>query len=356
MIMNTIFVLLCVLIRQVTSQTDDIFPARILAHDNTISENSDLYVTCSTFGFKKAQMVYVYLCKDGLGTSVLTQQQEKYDTVFFIPRVGLHQSGNYSCVYSKTKYSPLEVAKSGHNTIQILVIANFLPADISVAGSSTVSAGDDVEFRCTFSQTLQTLGKCQLIQSYLRKNESIVYVQAFDVTRMEATFTIKSAVMRDSGHYSCVLLPSKCIPDNDKTPNGNNTVLLEVKVSLLVRVMTFCGVLTLILLLGLCLWAFRNKQAPSVMYNLCAEGRQPSANELEEQQEQEDGVDLESQDRESLCSGEDEWDEGDKAAEDAPFYEEVYSSIDEPPAREALRSLYTEPFKHEQKRSRDFPL
>ncbi len=107
--------------------------------------------------------------------------------------------------------------------------ANFLPADISVAGPSTVTEGDDVEFRCSVSDTLQTLGDCQLIHSYLMRNEIILQVQTFNVTQMKATFTIKGAVMRDSGHYDCVVLPSKCVQEREKTLNGNNRVLLEIR-------------------------------------------------------------------------------------------------------------------------------
>ncbi|XP_067351383.1 uncharacterized protein [Channa argus] len=333
--MSTIAVLLCALMMQVTSQTNvnvsDISPARILAQQKTVSENSDLHLTCSTFGFKKVQMVYVYLCKEGVGTSVLMQKHDQNDTVFIIPRVGRHHSGNYSCVYSKTKYSAIEVAKTGHNTIQILVIANFLPGDISFAGPSTVSEGDNVEFRCTLSETLQTLGECHLIQSYLRNNKSILQVQAFNVTRMEATFTIESAVMRDSGHYSCVLLPSKCIENHDTIPYGNNAVFIEVRVSLFVRVIISCGVIGLMLLLGACLWLIRNKQGQmidqSVVYNSCAASQQPSANVFEEPQEQTEGVDLESLDRESLNSEEEEWNEN-----DSPYYDDceeqgVYSMM-----------------------------
>lgn len=107
--------------------------------------------------------------------------------------------------------------------------ASFLPADISVVGRSTVSEGDDVEFRCTFSNTLHTLDECQLIQSYLRRNKSIIQVQVFNVTRKEATFTIGGAGMRDSGNYSCVVLPTQCIKEYDDILSGNNSVLLEVK-------------------------------------------------------------------------------------------------------------------------------
>lgn len=107
--------------------------------------------------------------------------------------------------------------------------ANFLPADISVSGPSSVSEGDNVELRCTVSDILQTLGNCELIHSYLKKNESVLQVQVFNVTRMEVTFTIGGAIKRDSGHYSCVVLPSKCFQDKDTIPDGYNTVFLEVR-------------------------------------------------------------------------------------------------------------------------------
>lgn len=84
-------------------------------------------------------------------------------------------------------------------------------------------------FKCIVSGPLQTLGECQLIHSYLMRNETILQVQAFNVARMEAKFTIEGAVVRDSGLYSCVVLPSKCIQEREKTLYGNNAVLVEVK-------------------------------------------------------------------------------------------------------------------------------
>lgn len=86
-----------------------------------------------------------------------------------------------------------------------------------------------MEFRCTFSNTLHTVDECQLIHSYLRRNESIVQVQVFNVTRKEATFTIGAAGIRDSGNYSCVVLPTKCIDEFDEILSGINSVILEVK-------------------------------------------------------------------------------------------------------------------------------
>lgn len=100
----------------------DIFPARILAQQKTISENSDLHVTCSTFGSKKATTVHVYLCKDDIGITEKIQKPDQTDTTFILSRVGLNQSGSYSCVYSVRNHSLSKVNKRGDNIIQILVI------------------------------------------------------------------------------------------------------------------------------------------------------------------------------------------------------------------------------------------
>ncbi|XP_078108691.1 uncharacterized protein LOC144519435 isoform X2 [Sander vitreus] len=350
-IMKTITILLCVLANQVTSPTKDIFPARILAQQKSISEDSDLYVTCSTFGFKKQMVVYVYFCKDDIWIDKKMQKPDQNDTTFTIRNVGLHHSGNYSCVYSSLNTLP-KVAMRGHNVIQILVISNFLPADISVAGQSTISEGDDVAFRCTVSDTLQTLGECQLIHSYLRRNESILQVQPFNVTRMEATFTIKGAVMRDSGHYSCVVLPSKCIREHEKTLHGNNAVLLKVTVIWVPPVFVSCGVITLMLLLGLSLWWIykrdqrigrKSKAGYSASSNPCAASQQANADMVEEQQVQTAGEDLDTQEGENSLSGdsfsmeEEEEYQTDVAAEDFTYSidcEGVYSVADDPPLAE----------------------
>lgn len=100
----------------------DIVPVRIMAQQKTIRKNSDLYVTCSTFGLKKHTLVYVYLCKDGFGISRKVQRQAQDDTTFSIQRVSLHDSGNYSCVYTPRNDSLIKAAMRGLNIIQIVVI------------------------------------------------------------------------------------------------------------------------------------------------------------------------------------------------------------------------------------------
>lgn len=198
----------------------------------------------------------MHLCKDGRVVNKKRQRSNQNDIVFIVS-VGFHDSGNYSCTYSVNNL-PLSTENiTGLNVIPIRVIgmdlhpsecrstpprsvpplilslcfaANFHPADISVAGPPAVREGDDVELTCSVSDALQTLTGCPLIPSYLMKNGSVEQIKAFSVARMEVNFTIKDAALRDSGHYSCVVLPSKCTrADGEMAPRGNNKVFLEVK-------------------------------------------------------------------------------------------------------------------------------
>ncbi|MED6237162.1 hypothetical protein ATANTOWER_019949 [Ataeniobius toweri] len=152
------------------------------------------------------------------------------------------------------------LAGQGQDVVEILVIANCIPAALSVAGPNTVNEGKHVEFKCTFSETLHTLNNCQLIYCCLKKNETFIQFQVFDVARMEASFTIEDAVARDSGHYSCLLLPSKCFQNSLNELQGINDVFLEVKEYLIPWGALICGFTVFLLLYSLCLfWIFNKK-------------------------------------------------------------------------------------------------
>ncbi|XP_029688407.1 immunoglobulin superfamily member 1-like isoform X2 [Takifugu rubripes] len=230
--MKIIVVLLCGFACQVFAQTNGVFPAKILSNQKVVSESSDLYITCSITGSKKpsAAQGFIHLCKDGRVVRKKQQKPNQKDT-FFIIRVGLHDGGNYSCVFSVRDLPLSTAAATSLNIIPIRVIANFHPADISFAGPPAVKEGDDVALRCSVSDTLQTLGGCQFIQSYLIKNGTMVQLTPFNATRMEVEFTVKDVALKDSGHYSCVVLPSKCIKAAGTALYGNNRVFLEVKVN-----------------------------------------------------------------------------------------------------------------------------
>lgn len=111
----------------------------------------------------------------------------------------------------------------------LVLAASFLPADIYLVGPSTVTQGDSVEFRCTVPDAIQSREGCEYIHSYLMKNKTVMRIEGFSLEKREATFAIEGAAMRDSGNYSCVVLPSSCIEDPETTLHGNNTVTIRVE-------------------------------------------------------------------------------------------------------------------------------
>ncbi|XP_055085861.1 uncharacterized protein LOC129457218 [Periophthalmus magnuspinnatus] len=226
--MNAFTFLLCVLMHEVTGQIKDISPARILVPQRIVSENSNLHVICSTFGFKKNTPVYVYLCNNGTGVERLSQKPEENDSTFTLTKVTPTDSGEYSCVHSISEYKPDEVNATGINSIGIHVLANFQPANLTLSSPSSVSQGAKVEFVCSLPYVLQTLDDCGSVQSYLMRDRAIYQVQGFDVKQREARFVIQDAVQKDSGLYSCVVRPSQCFKDAERL-TGNNAVILQVQ-------------------------------------------------------------------------------------------------------------------------------
>nr|XP_029494921.1 uncharacterized protein LOC115112192 isoform X1 [Oncorhynchus nerka] len=239
-------------------------------------EGSDLVVKCSTHGRKEDKVAYVYLCINGVAVDQKRTIQE--DTLFTMKSVTGQQSGNYSCVFSKTQYPLSEVQGKGDNSLSIQVMDRILPADISLAGSRTVRKGDGVEFKCTISDpSFQTKNTSDLVHAYLCKYGSVVQIQVFDVESTEVTFTIKSFNKNDAGNYSCVIdLQSKTLKDKDRTLYGNNVVFLQVNVSwshLIPRVFCVCFLLISSLIVGIW-WLFIKQGALQ-----CYCGRTPQQEE-----------------------------------------------------------------------------
>ncbi|XP_035991905.1 uncharacterized protein LOC118562890 [Fundulus heteroclitus] len=282
--MNITPVIFCILLNRVIGQ--DTFPAKILVRQRTVSEGSDLYVTCSMLGQKKEPSFFVYLLKDGQGFQKTSQKQNLNDDTFKISRVDLGHSGNYSCFYSSREFNLSAIVDEGLDKVEILVIAHFLPATLSVAGPSRVDEGNRVELRCTFSETLHTLYNCQLIHCCLKKNDTFLQLQVFDVARMEASFTIEGAVMRDSGHYSCLLLPSKCFQNNWNELQGINAVFLEVKEDLTTVWAFSGGFIVLALLFCLCLYWILNRNGLMTSWTPCSDRDQRSIDVLEQTKEE----------------------------------------------------------------------
>lgn len=116
------------------------------------------------------------------------------------------------------------------NRLSSCCTAAFLPAQISLVGSSTVTEGDIFELQCTVdADTVQIHTECKQIRSYLMKNNTAVRTGAFSMKDMKATFTIHGATSTDSGQYSCVVLPSRCVQEDEAEFRGKNTVTVQVQ-------------------------------------------------------------------------------------------------------------------------------
>lgn len=61
----------------------------------------------------------MYLCKNGVGIGISMVSKEA--VIFELPNVHKNDSGNYSCVYSKTKHSVNEVTTTVNNCVIIQV-------------------------------------------------------------------------------------------------------------------------------------------------------------------------------------------------------------------------------------------
>lgn len=116
------------------------------------------------------------------------------------------------------------------NHLSSCCAAAFLPAQISMVGSSTVTEGDIFELQCTVDANMvQKHTECTHIRSYLMRNNTVVRMEAFSIKDTKATFAIQDATLRDSGQYSCVVFPSRCVREEDAKFRGNNTLTVHVE-------------------------------------------------------------------------------------------------------------------------------
>ncbi|KAL6478705.1 hypothetical protein MHYP_G00121380 [Metynnis hypsauchen] len=74
---------------------------------STVRKGEDIGLTCS-ISESEPQLLYIYICKDGLGKTPRTVYNQSY-AHFSIKNVSLEDSGVYSCVYSAQKYDVSEI-------------------------------------------------------------------------------------------------------------------------------------------------------------------------------------------------------------------------------------------------------
>ncbi|XP_023675504.2 immunoglobulin superfamily member 1-like isoform X2 [Paramormyrops kingsleyae] len=209
-----------------THAIDDIHPAKVFMKEIS-TVGGEVEVICSTYGFRKdpSESVYIYLCKNGIG--VRRQLHNNFcENKIILKNVTKHDTGNYSCVFSKSMYKPSEVQRKGDNSVFFRVIDDFIPANIAVRDDS-VREGDDVVLRCTL-QDVQMLYSSTSF-AYLSKDGVPEQLQTWDTEKNEAKFTIKSITKENNGNYSCVLFKSGLLTSTSMKLYGNNTVLLSAR-------------------------------------------------------------------------------------------------------------------------------
>ncbi|KAF5908678.1 immunoglobulin superfamily member 1-like isoform X2, partial [Clarias magur] len=97
-----------------------IFPAQIFG-PTTAKVGETLTLKCSFPNIQSTDTeVQVYLCKNGVGERLdLLAKNDEH--IFNLRDVSLRDSGNYSCMYSFTKYPPRNVTGQRNNSIHVQV-------------------------------------------------------------------------------------------------------------------------------------------------------------------------------------------------------------------------------------------
>ncbi|XP_060733403.1 immunoglobulin superfamily member 1-like isoform X2 [Tachysurus vachellii] len=208
---------------QVSGDALEIFPARIFG-TSTAKVGEHLILQCSISHIQSSnQAVNMYLCKNGVGER-LQLLDNKDEHTFTLSNISLQDSGNYSCVYSFTRYYAKNVTGSGENSIHVQVNGDALeifPANIF--GESTAKAGQNVKLKCSISH-IQSSN--QAVHMYLCKNGVGERLQLLD-NKDEHTFTLSNISLQDSGSYSCVY-SFKLYPTKTVRGSGKNSIHVQV--------------------------------------------------------------------------------------------------------------------------------
>ncbi|KAL7878417.1 hypothetical protein AOLI_G00093910 [Acnodon oligacanthus] len=108
----------------------DFWPAEIFGRP-TVKAGENMQLNCIDFGKRGSnKQLHLYLLKNGAGV-IMELLRERHEHIFTVINVSVLDSGNYSCVFSLTKY-PLKnlnasALKPGQKTIQVQVTDNSSP-------------------------------------------------------------------------------------------------------------------------------------------------------------------------------------------------------------------------------------
>ncbi|XP_062380717.1 uncharacterized protein LOC134068919 [Sardina pilchardus] len=218
--MNAILSILFFLTSKVSSLSEAVEPARVYG-SSAVKKGDNLVVKCSTFGSNPAGgRVFVYLCKNGVGVEVM--ESKLVDTSFTVEKVTKEHSGNYSCVFSRTKHHLSHVKGEGHNTISVKVIDSLYPANIAV-DESRVRKGSDVRFRCSSTDAPDA----SVLHAYFCRSQTIVDIEMFDSQKKQASFHLRNVQEDDAGSYCCVV-SDRLLAEKELEACGNTSVSLTV--------------------------------------------------------------------------------------------------------------------------------
>ncbi|XP_048087826.1 uncharacterized protein LOC125286652 isoform X1 [Alosa alosa] len=205
---------------------DTVHPARIYGPlTSELRVGEDFEVKCSTFGLKKDEHIFVYLCKNGVGIKMM--ETKKVDSEITIRNVQKDHTGNYSCVFSRTRH-PTEVKGKGENVISLQVTDKVFPAWIDVnqftSQSHSVTSGTDVLFGCRSENAPASV----ILMAFLCRNETIIDVELWDSQKKQASFLLKRVQIGDTGSYGC-LVSDQPMAARKLDTCGKNSVPLQVE-------------------------------------------------------------------------------------------------------------------------------
>ncbi|KAM9481695.1 uncharacterized protein Hap1MRO34_009409 [Clarias gariepinus] len=199
---------------------------------------------CSSFSIQISNTeAHVYLCKNGVGER-LDVLENKEEFIFTMRNISLRDSGNYSCMYSFTKYHPRKVTGYGNNSIHVQV-TEYPEKNITGSGHNSNSdqkSGDSLEIfpAQIFGPRTAKVGenlilKCSFSNIKISNTEAHVYLCKNGVGKRldllgnkdECTFTLRNIALRDSGNYSCMYSFTKYPPRN-VTGYGINSIHVQV--------------------------------------------------------------------------------------------------------------------------------
>ncbi|XP_076144268.1 uncharacterized protein LOC143126248 [Alosa pseudoharengus] len=143
--MTVQFILLLSVVVNVSFQTADVNPACIYGTQTQALEGEDVKFKCTLSDLKKNKAHSImYLCKNGIGMYIEEFRLGEVEVSFKLLHVNVSYTGNYSCVYSKTKYDPKHVSSTDKNVTVITLVVTSKPRPTSMLKEAVQAANSSL--------------------------------------------------------------------------------------------------------------------------------------------------------------------------------------------------------------------